>query len=363
MKPLIKWPGGKGREIKDFKNLIPTFDKYIEPFFGGGAVFFYLEPNKAYINDISLNLTLFYKMVKDNNHEFIDYLKLYSSIWSLLLDNVSKNISVLTGYYLDENEQDLKHFIKELVLKIYDNKVILDEDIFEKIIEKNVLDKFRRTKKNEAKSPFSREDLEENLITGFMSGLYMYFRDVYNRTILNKIDISIPHKIANFYFIREYCYGSMFRYNSKGEFNIPYGGVSYNKKNFNEKINTLLKDETQNLLKTTAIHCDDFENFLNKLDLSEEDFIFLDPPYDTEFSDYEGREFNKKDQERLFNSLKKTKAKFLLVIKNTEFIFNLYKDDFNILSFDKNYSYNVRSRNERAVEHLIITNYNLNDYL
>lgn len=32
MKPLIKWPGGKGREIKNFEELIPKFDKYIEPF-------------------------------------------------------------------------------------------------------------------------------------------------------------------------------------------------------------------------------------------------------------------------------------------------------------------------------------------
>ena len=40
VKPLIKWPGGKGREKKNFEKLIPKFDKYIEPFFGGGAVFF-----------------------------------------------------------------------------------------------------------------------------------------------------------------------------------------------------------------------------------------------------------------------------------------------------------------------------------
>lgn len=168
-----------------------------------------------------------------------------------------------------------------------------------------MFDKFKRTKKNEGKTPFTKEDLRENLITGFMSGLYMYFREIYNEVMLNKIVVSNAHKIANFYFIREYCYGSMFRYNSKGEFNIPYGGVSYNRKNFNEKINNLLKKETQNLFRTTNIECKDFEEFIDNLELTENDFIFLDPPYDTEFSDYEGREFNKKDQERLYKNLKK----------------------------------------------------------
>ena len=43
MKPIVKWSGGKKDEIKQFSNLIPeTIDTYVEPFFGGGAVFFHL---------------------------------------------------------------------------------------------------------------------------------------------------------------------------------------------------------------------------------------------------------------------------------------------------------------------------------
>ena len=49
-------------------------------------------------------------------------------------------------------------------------------------------------------------------------------------------------------------------------------------------------------------------------------------------------------------------ALFLLVIKNTDFIRELYGDTFRILSFENRYGYNVRSRNERTSEHLIITN-------
>ena len=95
---------------------------------------------------------------------------------------------------------------------------------------------------------------------------------------------------------------------------------------------------------------------MEKAELTERDFMFLDPPYDTDFSDYEGRDFTKKDQERLARVLTGTAAQFILVIKNTDFNYSLYKDKFNILSFDNRYAYNMRSRNERNVKHLLITN-------
>ena len=85
--------------------------------------------------------------------------------------------------------------------------------------------------------------------------------------------------------------------------------------------------------------------------------MFLDPPYDTEFSDYEGNQFRQEDQVRLARCLARTKAQFLLVIKNTDFIYELYEPlKFRMLSFENRYIYNVRSRNERMVQHLIITN-------
>ena len=167
---------------------------------------------------------------------------------------------------------------------------------------------------------------------------------------------SLAYRAANFYFIREYCYGSMFRYNANGEFNIPYGGKSYNKKNMRAKIDHIFCDEVRELFANTELCCMDFGDFFRYIHLTERDFMFLDPPYDTDFSDYEGRAFTKKDQERLAAALRETPARFILVIKNTEFIRSLYEKDFHILSFDKRYTYNVRSRNERCVEHLIITN-------
>ena len=94
--------------------------------------------------------------------------------------------------------------------------------------------------------------------------------------------------------------------------------------------------------------------------MSSEDFILLDPPYDSKFSDYEGNEFNRKDQIRLKNFLISTKAKFIMIIKETEFIKELYKDlkNINIDEFEKQYKYNVRGRNNRDVNHLVIYNFN-----
>lgn len=67
MKPLIKYRGGKSKEIPNIEKQIPQFTgRYIEPFFGGGALYFHLEPQKAIINDINSKLIGFYNGVKSD---------------------------------------------------------------------------------------------------------------------------------------------------------------------------------------------------------------------------------------------------------------------------------------------------------
>lgn len=364
---LIKWPGGKTREIKYIEDLIPSFDRYVEPFFGGGAMFFYLKPETAIINDISVDLMSFYSLVKEQDCNFKKHLEDYSLLFNNLQEKCDAYYSEINTIYhnikIGDNskaELDLMNTIKSIVAELRPEVLeSLRIDIVEYINQLyiNALDKMQRTIKNEIKAPFSVEDLKENLITGFTSGTYMYFRNVYNAFLLGKKqNYSKSFRMANFYFIREYCYGSMFRYNSRGEFNIPYGGMSYNKKDFKSKIDEIFNEETKNLFAGTELYCMDFDDFFSTVSLTEQDFMFLDPPYDTDFSDYEGKDFTQEDQKRLANALKKTKAKFILIIKNTEFIYSLYAKDFNIFCFDKTYTYNVRSRNDRNVEHLIITN-------
>lgn len=368
MNPVIKWPGGKSREISTIEPIIPKYKRYIEPFFGGGALFFHLNPRESAINDISQSLIEFYRLLKEKDNQLYNFLICYSDSFQNLLNICTNDYHDILSVYrkIEKGGNTTEKGIREILIGLSDkiilgcDKLILDKKAFSDTIIKMVSDKIKRTIRNNNKKPLSSEDLRNNLITGFTSGYYMYFRKVYNDLNLNKIDIpSVQYKVANFYFIREYCYGSMFRYNSNGEFNIPYGGISYNNKNFKNKVKKMFNPEIQTIFKNTTIHCSDFSDFLEKVKPTSKDFIFLDPPYDTNFSDYEGKDFTKNDQARLAYELKKTPAKFILIIKNTDFIHSLYCNDFNILMFDNQYAYNVRSRNERNVEHLIITNFTI----
>lgn len=369
MNPLIKWPGGKSSEIDKIVPHIPEHKRYVEPFFGGGALFFHLNPQSAVINDISSSLMEYYSLIKAQDKNLQELLLCYNNSFSNLYLTCSDGYSDLLKMYTDlksgsistdDVEKQLRLFTDSIADKInfgFSEKLLLNEEVFVNELVKMTLDKMQRTVKNEQKVPFPGEDLKSNLLTGFTSGYYMYFRDVFNDIQLKRIEIpSKQYRAANFCFIREYCYGSMFRYNSKGEFNIPYGGMSYNSKNFKAKIDSMFSKDIKEAFDKTDIYCTDFEDFFKSAKLSSQDFMFLDPPYDTNFSDYEGKDFTQTDQERLANALKKTPAQFVLVIKNTDFIYSLYEHDFNIFSFDNQYTYNVRSRNERKVEHLIITN-------
>ena len=370
MKPLIKWPGGKGREIDQIYGMIPDHQRYIEPFFGGGALFFHLQPKKACINDTAKDLMEFYHMIRTGNSEFRACLTCYAESFRGILDFGRLNATALLDLF-EQTSADPAAAKEQLtrlmdgwmpvIMSLFHYPLISDEAAFRKELEEDLWDKLVRTVKNHAKTPFSPEDLVENLVTGLASGYYLYFRGVYNDWQLGRKGLSQGQRAANFFFIRENCYGSMFRYNRKGEFNIPYGGMSYNQKDFAAKVDALFRDDTTALFRGTQIYSRDFEEFLETVKPTKDDFLFLDPPYDTEFSEYEGNAFTKLDQARLAVALSKTPAKFLLIIKNTPFIEALYSQGFFVQRFEKRYSYNVRSRNDRQAEHLIITNYEIID--
>ena len=70
-----------------------------------------------------------------------------------------------------------------------------------------------------SKNKLPEKDLCNNIKTAVKGALYMYFRCLYN-----DVNITLSNEImhcALFYFIRNYCYSGMFRYNDNGEFNVP----------------------------------------------------------------------------------------------------------------------------------------------
>jgi len=76
--PLYKWTGGKRKEIKIFKEYYPSFVKegknfkLVEPFFGGGAVYWSMNADENVINDVDVEMINFLQNVKDNHKDIVD---------------------------------------------------------------------------------------------------------------------------------------------------------------------------------------------------------------------------------------------------------------------------------------------------
>lgn len=258
LNPIIKWSGGKKDEIKKFIDYIPkSYDTYLEPFIGGGAVYFHLNPKNAVINDVHTELIDFYKSIKDGDSD-----KIYN-------------------------------FMKE-----HPN-------------EENVYYKVRSYKPS------------------------------------NQLE-----NAQRFYYLRKTCFRGMLRYNNKGEFNIPYG--RYKNYNFED----IKNKEYEKLLQNTEVLHKDFKYIFENYN-SDRNFMFLDPPYDSEFTDYGYCSFGKEEHEQLAKCFKETNIKCLMIIGKTEFISELY-DGYIVDEYDKNYRFKLHSGrvgDEINTKHLIIMNY------
>lgn len=327
MKPFIKYPGGKMKEYPLVEKFMPkNISRYFEPFVGGASIYLNINICNSYINDKSEDLANIYRFVKEQNRMFFSHLIEFDRLWKEI-EQETFNLSELfdTNIYLQYFNQSLRLKKRKIVS--------LEEDGYK----------------------ISDTDKNDIVLTAKKTAFYMCVRDLYNN-----IDNDLYLHTACFYFIREYCYSSMFRFSKDGKFNVPYGGRSYNLKYMTFKIEQMQSIETINYFKNTSIYQLDFETFLNAFALSENDFIFLDPPYDSEFSTYDNNAFDKNEQVRLCEFLQKTKAKWMLIIKKTEFISTLYKN-FYIYEYEKNYLVSFKNRNAKDVKHLLITNYRIEE--
>jgi DNA adenine methylase len=258
LNPIIKWSGGKKDELKYILPHIPNkYNLYLEPFIGGGAVYFHLNPNKSVISDVHKELIDFYQSIKNGNSE-----EIYK--------------------FMKEHPNEEETYYK---VRAYNSKDVLDN-------------------------------------------------------------------AKRFYYLRKTCYRGMLRYNSKGQFNIPYG--RYKTYNYEE----IKNKDYENILKNTEIFNKSFEyifeNYNNK-----ENFMFLDPPYDSEFTDYGYCSFGKEEQRKLAKCFKETNIKCLMIIGKTPLIEELYSD-YIVGEYDKRYRFKLHSGrvgDEINTKHLIIRNY------
>lgn len=81
--PIVKWVGGKRQLIPELVKIIPEkFNTYYEPFLGGGALFFFLAPNKAVLNDFNPQLINLYSQIKTSPKAVMDALDIYQSSYN-----------------------------------------------------------------------------------------------------------------------------------------------------------------------------------------------------------------------------------------------------------------------------------------
>jgi DNA adenine methylase len=367
---LIKWAGGKEQELKYIRPLLPTFQRYYEPFVGGGAVFLAIESSTKLINDRSSELTSFYMMVARQDPGFLGTLDALVQGWQALGDLVDAHADQLLAAYLGfarEHgertclEQQLLAFLSAHQGALCMLAAAVCEQAAENFsgeLQRNLVRKTQRMHRLEQqKWLLPEEDILANMECALKSAFYMHQRHLYNHQKAYGIAPGVGAAI--FYFVRENAYASMFRYNSRGEFNVPYGGISYNRKDLARKVAALRSPALQAHLDGTVIENLDFADFLHRYPPRPDDFLFLDPPYDSDFSTYTRNEFGQRDQERLAEYLlTRCPARFLLVIKQTPFIRALYtQQGLHIRSFERKYLVSFQDRNNRETEHLLIMNY------
>lgn len=268
VEPFLKWAGGKSQLLEQFKVLFPkegTYKRYIEPFIGGGAVFFYLEPKEAVISDLNKDLINAYKILKNNPQELIFLLKKYE-----------------------------KKHSKEFYLKI---------------------------------------------------------RNEYNFGKLNKIN-----KAAHLIYLNKTCFNGLYRVNSKGEFNVPFG--QHKKFIVNEE--GLLS--ASKILKRTKIDHADFTQVLKTA--KKGDFVYFDPPYyplnaSSNFTTYTKENFLEKEQEKLkeiFKELDSRGCMLMLSNSDTPYIRKLYKK-WNITKVSAKRFINCIAEKRGDVSEVVVRNY------
>jgi DNA adenine methylase len=272
MDPLFKYTGGKRREIKNFSSFFPSFINgdytYVEPFVGGGAVYFHLNnPGKNIINDFDDQVINFYNQFAINDKKFISE-----------LDRIGK---------------------------------ITDHDLL-------------------SEEYYKQRNLDKNDGLKKISGVQQAIR---------------------FFTVNQLAFSGMRRFNSSGEFNVPFGHY--------KKINTSVihSQPHRDLLKRTEMFNGDFETVLKDND-NPNTFVFLDPPYTRVFNEYSSdNSFGVEDQKRLCSTIKSLKnANVMMIIDKSELTLSLYSDMI-ASTYTLKYGVNIKNRFNTDVEHLIVTNY------
>lgn len=282
MNPVLKYRGGKSREIPRFLQYIPDdFNRYIEPFLGGGAVYFHLEPDNAILNDINNRLITFYQQLRNNYPQMRQQ-----------LDELQRQYEANQLAY------------KQLKAQNPDERV-----------------------------PNANEDL------------YYRIRELFNRPDDTYLDGVL------YFFINKTAYSGMIRYNSSGEYNVPFGRYP----NLNTR---LVTSQHSKLLQGAELYSLDYRQIFDMAE--EDDFMFLDPPYDCVFNDYGNIDmmngFDETEHRRLAADFRNLPCRALMIIGKTPLTEELY-GEYIFDEYYKNYAVNIKNRFNNDKMHIVVKNY------
>ncbi len=149
-KPFVKWAGGKRSIIDKLTNLVPNdYKTYFEPFVGGGALLYELQPKKAVINDYNTELMNVYECIKDE-HKF--------SNMCVELNKHETNHSEEYYYEIRDLDRDKKKFNKLADYKRAARTIYLNKACFNGLYRVNSKNEFnvpsgKKTKVNTYDGP------------------------------------------------------------------------------------------------------------------------------------------------------------------------------------------------------------------
>ena len=372
---MVKYPGGKERELDVIRQFLPgKMKNYYEPFVGGGAVYLDMQADHYFINDFSKDLMTLYQCVADGDPEFFASMTEINELWKSIDAYVERDTD-LFGFYTAYRDGEIDEIELEKKIKAYmkaNTKTILNFVLpmncgatgnFISRLTQDCLKKFIRMKElNFTKKVISDEDIRANILGIFKAAFYMYIRSLYS----HMGHYTNGFKAMLYLFIRDFCYSSMFRFNSSGEFDVPYGGISYNGKTYDKIFEKYQSQQMLDHTVKTTFGCLDYREFLALYLPQADDFMFVDPPYDSSFSTYDQNSFDMNEQRELAHYLlDECACNFMLDIKYTDFIGTLYPIGYScrnggqlrIETFDKNYSVSFMNRNAKSAKHILVMNY------
>lgn len=144
--------------------------------------------------------------------------------------------------------------------------------------------------------------------------VYYAYRQLFNELIRSEETADSRETAELFYYLNRTGYNGLCRFNKKGEFNVPFG--RYKRINYAEDFL-----EYQGLFSEWEFTAGDFA----EIDLLEDDFVYADPPYDVEFTQYAKDDFAWEDQVRLAEWLSTHSGPVIISNQATERIVSLYK--------------------------------------